>query len=164
HVLSSVAEAKAAQEKNATKNSSEAAAKSPEGGKASRPIYDDWSDDDVLRLLAARVADYPHEPQEIIAGRFFARGDRRLGFYTLLLSAAKTSWRYDESLLVDGQRVAMNPLTDEPGSPLAHYIARQSWLNAAGNDASKKPPRSMDSQHGPQRESFVGFLAELRDA
>ncbi len=58
----------------------------------------------------------------------------------------------------------MNPLADHPSSPLAHYIARQSWLNAMSKEARKDPPRSVEPRDSQRREEFLGALAELRDA
>jgi hypothetical protein len=128
---------------------------------------DDWDDEDVLRLIASNLTrDREGDLAEwMITSWFFARGDRRLGFYTLLLSLPKSKWRFDGSELVDGRHVAMNPLADHPDSPLAHYIARQSWFNAPGNDkSSDTAPRSIKPRDDLARGQFIGALAELRDA
>ncbi len=81
-----------------------------------------WSEDAALRLLVATLSQNPAELRDVIGRRFFADGDRRIGFYTLLLSSGE-SWDVDERVrLGDDTTTLMNPLVDHPESLLAHYI------------------------------------------
>ena len=81
-----------------------------------------WSEAAALQLLAADLLQNPAELRDVIGRRFFARGDRRIGFYTLLLSSGQP-WDVDaRAQLSDGTTTKMDPLADHPASTLAHYI------------------------------------------
>lgn len=90
---------------------------------ANDPVH--WSDEDALRLLAVYLWQDPAELKDLIGRRFFARGDRRLGFYTLLLSSGEV-WSLRQPIsLTDNTAVRMNPVKDHPQSRLAWYIHRE---------------------------------------
>ena len=114
-----------------------------------------WSEEDALRLVAANHWQDPDEMQDVIAKRFFANGDRRLGFYTLLLSSG---WHWDPEEVVeldDGTSVKMDPRVDHPTHPLAQYVASQLELR---NDWPRVVPTAIDSPEN----SFIDRLAQYR--
>jgi tetratricopeptide (TPR) repeat protein len=81
-----------------------------------------WDEADVLRLITSDHWQNPAELRKLIGCRFFARGDRRLGFYTLLFSSGKR-WSVERpTQLDDGTTTQMDPLADHPKSVLARYI------------------------------------------
>jgi ferric-dicitrate binding protein FerR (iron transport regulator)/tetratricopeptide (TPR) repeat protein len=110
-----------------------------------------WSEEDALAVIAADIALRGAETQRVVGRRFFNKGDRRPGFYTLLLDAMG-GWEMDKDLdLGDGVRVRFDPLADHPDRPLARYVA--AWA---------KPRRVMKhnpagSIGGPED----GFLQQL---
>lgn len=113
----------------------------------------DWNEDDALRLLAANSWQDSAELQDVIGRRFFARGDRRLGFYTLLLSSGER-WKTDQRVqLSDGTTTRMDPLADHPNSPLARYIDSQ--LRNVRFDMRENGSPAEEPQH-----DFVAQLAE----
>ena len=113
----------------------------------------DWNEEDALRLLAASHWQDSSELQDVIGRRFFARGDRRLGFYTLLLSSGER-WKIDQRVqLGDGTTTRMEPLADHPNSPLARYIDSQ--MRNAKLDARESGSPGEEPQH-----DFITQLAE----
>lgn len=114
-----------------------------------------WNEDDVLRLLAANHWQNPVELREVIGRRFFARGDRRLGFYTLLFSSGER-WEFDLPIILsDGTTTPRDPLADHPQSSLARYIDRQ--LQNTPIDIRESQPPIEESPH-----DFI-FLAQLAE-
>ncbi len=114
-----------------------------------------WSEEDALRLIAAGHWQDNGEMRNVIARRFFARGDRRIGFYTLLLSSG-VHWDVDKAAdLGDGTKVDMNPLADHPQHPLAEYIAEK--LKPV-DEESKQLPRVVKSAD----DGFVARLSEYQ--
>src|SRR5262249_32084389 len=82
-----------------------------------------WNDDDALALLAADIAESPREAFAIAKQRFFAKGDRRLGFFTLLLAASGARSASGEFFL-GSEWLGLDPTKDHPDSPLAKYLAQ----------------------------------------
>ncbi len=110
-----------------------------------------WSEEDALAVIAADMDEGGADMQRTIGRRFFHEGDRRLGFYTLLLGAA-VQWEMGKELdLGDGMRVRFDPLADHPGEPLAEYVAVWARLPAG------KKQTAPGSIGGPQD----GFLQQL---
>jgi Tfp pilus assembly protein PilF len=109
---------------------------------------------DALQLVAACYWQDSAEMRNIIARRFFTRGDRRLGFYTLLFSSG-VHWDASEPVAIgDGTTVRMDPLADHPESPLARYIA-----------SHRRGPETEANKAGHQideRDGFVGQLSQFR--
>jgi tetratricopeptide (TPR) repeat protein len=96
---------------------------SDEQNRAADPAH--WNEEHALRLLAANHLQNAAEMRDVIGRRFFARGDRRIGFYTLLISSGER-WDADQRVqLGDGTTTQMDPLSDHPKSTLARYIASQ---------------------------------------
>ena len=94
-----------------------------------------WSEEDSLAVAVADLAQNSHELQRMVARRFFARDDRRIGFYTLML-AAQRNWDIKSSQdWGDGVRLTMDPLTDHPGSTLAQHIVDQLKQQQSGYNA-----------------------------
>ena len=77
----------------------------------------------------------------IVLGKFFAAGDRRVGFYTLLLAAGHVWEPAAEVQLPGGAKIRLDPEKDFPSSPLAHYVGQQLVLNRLGTnkDAAEFP-------------------------
>ncbi|MCE9555693.1 MAG: FecR domain-containing protein [Planctomycetes bacterium] len=103
--------------------------------------------DDMTAIAVAAVADGA-TARKIIQKRFFARGDYRLGFYTLLL-------KHEGAINFAGEpggkdeKTVLHPLAVHPLSPLARYIA-----DRIGGDATTRPATAAPSLG-------EGFLAEL---
>ena len=121
--------------------------------------YGSWSEDDALAMIAADLASAPAEMKQIIGQRFFRRGDRRLGFYTLLLSTGQTWNPVEKQAFRDGDPLLVDPLADHPNNPLAKYVA--AYL------ASSRPGAPKDlgdpTQTATHDSSFFGQLAEFHD-
>jgi tetratricopeptide (TPR) repeat protein len=84
--------------------------------------FGQWSEEDALALLAADILQNPSEAMQIVGQRFFAKGDRRLGLYTLLLSSGVT-WNPATDIALNNQsHVRFDPAADHPDSVLARYI------------------------------------------
>jgi predicted Zn-dependent protease len=95
--------------------------------------------------------------------------DRRLGFYTLLMSAG-ANWSATGDVVVGsvGEQsrlvavaIAANPMVDHPDSPLAKYIVEQLYIQQHG-----KPPTESTADAGRPRDgraapSLVGTLTEF---
>ncbi len=118
--------------------------------------YAKFSQQQALRVVAACMYDNRNdEPIRVIGQRFFARGDRRIGFYTLLLSSGRY-WQTGSPVDVGREKaVLINPLKDHPDSPLAAYIAAQ--LKIAEDDEAADMPKLA----GPP-DSFLQQLADFR--
>lgn len=114
-----------------------------------------WRQEDALRLAAANHWEDPQELQDVIAQRFFANGDRRIGFYVLLLSSG-LNWDPSEPVqLRKDLSDAFNPLTDHPNSPLARYISSQLMLR-------EHDSRKVAANIKTAEDHFVGQLSEFR--
>jgi tetratricopeptide (TPR) repeat protein len=122
---------------------------------APRPSSAQWSEDEALRLIAANLGLDGSKVQEVIGTRFFRRGDRRVGFYTLLL-AAKGAWPMEQDVAIGGEAVRMDPLADHPDSPLARYIARQVRFAQVGKPEDKPVMPAAEL-------TFLEQLAQFRD-
>ena len=97
--------------------------------------------------------------KQIIGQRFFRRGDRRLGFYTLLLSSGQTWNPKEKQAFQGGDPLLVDPLADHPNDPLAKYVA--AYL------ASSRPGGPKDfgdsAETGTRDSSFFRQLAEFHD-
>ena len=117
------------------------------------PVH--WHEEDALRLAAACLWQDPAELRSIIGRRFFARGDRRIGFYTLLLSSGEV-WSLKQPVqLSDNTTTRMNPVKDHPHSRLARYIEREL-------EAAQKKPADSHGQVPLDSNSFIDQLSDLR--
>lgn len=113
----------------------------------------EWNEENALRLLATSHWQDSAALRDVIARRFFARGDRRLGFYTLLLSSGER-WNVDRRVqLGDGTTTRMNPLADHPNSLLARYIDSQ----------LRNVRLDVRDGNGPAEESQHDFIAQLAE-
>ncbi|MFH1266012.1 MAG: hypothetical protein ABIK89_09805, partial [Planctomycetota bacterium] len=121
-----------------------------------KSAYKDWRDEEAMAVLAAGVSSNQSEVRRIIADRFFARGDRRLGFYALLIAGGNT-WNEQEKQQPGSVKLQMDPLKNHPGEPLAEYIATYLQLKR-----SAMSPDDLKPADGP-RNGFVRQLAEFRD-
>ncbi|MGA2259074.1 MAG: hypothetical protein ABSG53_30760, partial [Thermoguttaceae bacterium] len=89
----------------------------------SSETYGSWSEEDALAVIAADLGDAPTEMKQIIGQRFFRRGDRRLGFYTLLLSTGQTWNPKEKQDFGGGDPLLVDPMADHPNDPLAKYVS-----------------------------------------
>ncbi len=86
--------------------------------------YTAWSEDEALSAMMANLYSDPSTAMQIMGQRFLAKGDRRLGLYTLLL-AGNRGWNPGEAVQVAGPQLKFkfDPAADHPGSELARYIS-----------------------------------------
>ena len=153
HVYKTAKEASSQTEKTAEKTDALAAIASDEQNRAKDPAR--WSEEDVLRLLATNHLHDAAELRDVIGRRFFARGDRRIGFYTLLVSSGQR-WDVDQRVqLDDGTTTQMDPLADHPNSTLARYLDCQ--LRQTRFDS-----RTAMQEAGESSDGFVLQLAQYR--
>ncbi len=98
--------------------------------------------DEALQLAATRLTEIAARAPEAIvpysyagtmglvqgdsiAQRFFHKGDRRIGFYTLMMASGR-NWKPSQVFNTgNGSKMRMQPTKDHPNSPLAKYIAQQ---------------------------------------
>ncbi len=84
--------------------------------------YADWSEDEALRVIAADVAAHDEEAASVIAWRFFRRGDRRIGFHTLML-AGQIDWgKWAVQRWGTHRTVAMGVTSGDTTQSLAAYL------------------------------------------
>jgi len=138
--------------------------------------YDKWSEDDALALIAADLGEAPDQMKQIISQRFFRRGDRRLGFYTLLLSSGQT-WNPKEKQDFGGPAPLLaDPLVDHPNDPLARYVAGYlgkltppvgNALRGVPSGGGSPPVRNAvekkNAAEGVAPSDFFGQLAEFHE-
>ncbi|HWE94098.1 MAG TPA: VIT domain-containing protein [Tepidisphaeraceae bacterium] len=112
-------------------------------------------EEDALALLAGDVAaGAGRDAANVVAGRFFASGDRRVGFYTLLLAAGH-SWDKTAGWRIGGDTFGMDVAADHPKSPLAAYLALQlAIIRGEAGEHWANPDVAADS--------FIHRLAEFR--
>ena len=91
----------------------------------------------------------------LIGRRFFALGDRRVGFHTLLLASQRWLDTAAEIDVGSGVKVRFDPVKDHPRSPLAKYIAQQMQYHRTGK---QDVCTAIDDSRG----GFVEQLASLR--
>ncbi len=119
--------------------------------------FDQWSEEDALKLLAADLTQNPNEVMQIVGQRFFAKGDRRIGFYTLLMASGATWDPESERAMSDGTQVRFDPVADHPDALLAKYVfLHQQQMSKSGKI------EQMDL--ADQRiDGFLNRLADFRD-
>jgi tetratricopeptide (TPR) repeat protein len=117
--------------------------------------FNGWSEEDAMALLAADVAERSPEVLHIIDQRFFDIGDRRLGFFTLLLACEPAAIKIPR-VPPQMQRPRFDPVHEHPGSPLAKYYAQHLEARAGR-------PAQPNSLGGPA-DSFLQKLANCEAA
>jgi tetratricopeptide (TPR) repeat protein len=120
-----------------------------------KSTYKQWTDDEAMALLAADLPGNQWEANQIITEKYFESGDRRIGFYTLLISGGH-SWDRQQKQQLGRVTVHMDPLEDHPQEPLAEYVATYLQMKRSGSPDNLKPVS------GPP-DGFVQRLAEFRD-
>lgn len=114
-----------------------------------------WNEEDALRLLVSLQWQNSQEMRNVIGRRFFAKGDRRIGFYTLLMATGQT-WNADKPVqLDDGTATRMSPMADHPDSLLARYL--ESHLRATPLAPQVDRPIDVESQDG-----FIAQFTEFQ--
>ena len=95
-------------------------AKTVEGSRfADNSDYEQLDDATALALVGNFSFTQNSSLFELLARRYFARGDRRPGFFTLLLSR----WhRWNQEMDFGGKKYSFDPLKDTANKPLARYI------------------------------------------
>jgi len=116
-----------------------------------------WSEEDALAYLASDLAQGSDEAAQVISQRFLQRGDRRLGFYTLLLSSAYVWNPQQEHDFGNNLRLRLDPLSDHPHELLAQYVA--GYLKARQSN-HQEPIGPVDSR---EPAGFLPQLAEFHD-
>jgi hypothetical protein len=112
-----------------------------------KSTYKEWTDEQAMAVLAADVPGNQWEANQIIAEKYFSAGDRRAGFYALLISGGYT-WDREQKQQLGRVTVHLDPLEDHPREPLAEYVATYLRLNRSGM------PDKLESVSGP-RDGFV---------
>ena len=115
----------------------------------------EWTDEEAMALLAADIPANQWEANQVIAERYFNRGDRRIGFYALLLSNGH-NWDRKQKQQIGRVSVHMDPLEDHPRNPLAEYVSTHLQLQRS------EVPDDLKPVSGP-KEGFIQKLAEFRD-
>ena len=115
--------------------------------------------DEALRLVMACIDSDPETARKIIGQRFFAKGNTRIGLYTLL-SSCNSDWvtqRVVQWTLPDKRTIstgAFDPRIDHPYSPLARYIAQL---------ADMRYGRHSHAEIAAEVGTFVGNMAEMSE-
>jgi ferric-dicitrate binding protein FerR (iron transport regulator) len=108
--------------------------------------YEQLNEDAALALFAAYLVQSPLEAVRLFGERFHTRGERFVGFYTLLASAG---------INVDQKQQFLNILAVHPQQPLAKYLA-------ALSDPQRRQSARLGDLGGPA-DGFVQRLAAFRD-
>ncbi len=153
---------------------------------ASRGLTDDgarkgWSDEDALAVLAAETATRDESILSTIGWHFFAKGDRRPGFYTLLL-ASGVDWEAPPDAEPNDVRRLFTPQESTAQELIVEYAAAVKDVDPlagtglmggmgsmmdSGEDVKPEVPSDARRKYiGPLKSSENGFLrrlAELHD-
>ena len=115
------------------------------------------TDEQAMRMAAAYVGGYRNwDLVRLIGHRYFAKGDRRIGFYVLLEAVNYSPPANAEVDVGDSVRVRLDPVKDHPASHLARFCAYEQDVRRQGHNA--KLPEIPESAGG-----FIGRLAEAHD-
>jgi hypothetical protein len=119
--------------------------------------YTDLDADVTIGLIVADCLQ-GNSPQALQAfgQRFAAKGDRRIGFYTLLAAAPLFIQRDHPYRWHTTGDVKFNVLTDHPKNPLARYLAHYNDALQSGHNKEMAPLPG-------RKDSFVNRLAEFYD-
>ncbi|MHC4179507.1 MAG: hypothetical protein ACYSWU_18500, partial [Planctomycetota bacterium] len=116
--------------------------------------YESYSEEDALAAVAGYLANRQNEAREIIARRFFGRGDRRVGFYALLIAGGHAWEAKQEQNFGSKTRLLCDPLADHPDHPLARYVAAYLRLRRGQQQEFNLPAEPA---------GFLHDLAQFRD-
>lgn len=120
--------------------------------------YRNIDDAAAMALIGANFTQRQWDTRQVIAQRYFSRGDRRIGFYTLMI-ASNQNWVPDTvQSYSHGIKLAMNPVKDHPNSPLAKYAFQQLELNRRGYSVADLSPTKTDGDGF----AFLNRMAEFR--
>jgi ferric-dicitrate binding protein FerR (iron transport regulator) len=129
---------------------------------ATEPTDEKRTKDADIRMLASLCV-YQQTPQaiELVAQRFLAQGDRRIGLYVLLANANAILDPTQNYVLANGKAanektVRFDVVADHPRVPLAHYLA---YDFAVMRGAATLPLGDI----GGPRDGFVQRLGRFRD-
>ena len=125
------------------------------GNNSSVDGCESWSEDDALKRISQAMAIDQWTATRIIARRFLNRDDRRLGFYTLLVSNGYTQ-DPDELHDVDNVKLKFDPAGEHPDEPTAKYLAAYMRLRHTDEQGEFGPI-------GGSPDGLLRQLAEFRD-
>ncbi len=123
--------------------------------------YESWTEEDALAALGGYLASDRHMIREVIARRFFSRGDRRVGFYALLIAGGQTWNPKDEQNFGNNTQLPCDPLEDHPDHPLAQYVAAYLKLRRGQQQEFNLP--SEGPGEAAESGGFLRELASFRD-
>jgi hypothetical protein len=122
-------------------------------------LWGDWPEDFAISFIAAKCATQDGlGALRMFARRFHAKGDRRLGFYTLLASSGLALDPWAEYKWAGFRAARLDMTRDHPSEPLALYLAYHNQFVAVKGD--KVGP--LGPIGGPDT-GFIQRLAALRD-
>jgi len=102
-----------------------------------------WSEEDAMAMISSVLDDKALDLMDIIVRRFMARGDRRIGFYTLLLDGG-SFWNPDRIWSNGQDRLMLNPAKEYPDSALAQYLYSNLKLLARDHQQQDLHPDKVD--------------------
>ena len=117
--------------------------------------YEQLSEEAALELIAADLPSNNWQAVQVIGRRFINKGDRRVGFYALLLSTRTNVDPAADVNLGGSVKVRVDPVKDHPTSVLCAYVASQWELQRKGNNYD--PPEISKPGAG-----FIGDLSAFR--
>jgi tetratricopeptide (TPR) repeat protein len=133
-------------------------------GRTNDRIFSSWNMDDALRLIATDLAEGNSELADVIGQRFIAQGDRRTGFFTLLVSSAG-GWDPTHTVFTN-VKLEMNPPASpamkflrnsaEDLSPLANYLRAHRRMKPG-----EAAPQLADNASSGISSGLLGQLTEL---
>jgi len=98
-----------------------------------------YTEEEALEMIAAGLGHNAALARDVWAHRFLARGDRRIGFWTIAL-AAGNSWNADQTQFeIDGRKYTLDPAAAHPGMALAAYLHQQLRINQNGAGNQDQP-------------------------
>jgi tetratricopeptide (TPR) repeat protein len=114
--------------------------------------YSNLSEETAVALMMANSGLNNGITLQVFGERFHGRGDRRLGFYTLL-AAAGMSFHPQISYQWNQTRVTLDVEAEHPGDPLAKYLAKALHTRGTGDFGNL----------GASAKGFVQRLAKFHD-
>lgn len=116
--------------------------------------FADWSEEAASARMAAALCQNGWSLMQTVGTRYLAKGDRRLGFYTLLLASGQTFDRTTSTSLNGGVTVTFDPLRSGRDTQLGEYLARQ--MHRTTKDWQAEIGRLPGD-----RDTFLAEMAEL---
>lgn len=112
---------------------------------------DRWSEENALMMLAADTAQYGYQVMQTVGRRYFPKGDRRIGFYTLISVSNYNNINPKQEYRYGNVRVQFDVRKDHPKNPLAGFLAENRTILSGSNAKALPFPSGSES----------GFIARL---